>query len=320
MDNLTLIPVTNAGTVQTTFNIKVFLEDWLSYVDVKGQSAKTYTTATRQFTSWLTGKGIRNPQREDILAYRRDLENRGVKASTIQLYIVAIRQFFKWASSRGLCNDVADNIKGAKIGKDFKKDFLQVADIQKVLNAINRDTLTGKRDYALIALAVTAGLRTVELARANIGDINQRAGDDVLFVQGKGKDDKAEYVKLAEPVKIAIRDYLQARGELTADNPLFSATRQNAGDNGNRLYTESISRIIKTHFRNVGMNSDRLTAHSLRHTAATLNLLNGGTLEETRQMMRHTSINTTMIYNHAIERAKNNSEKRTAFAIFGGNL
>jgi integrase/recombinase XerC len=187
MDNLTLIPVTNAGTVQTTFNIKVCLEDWLSYIDVKGQSAKTYTTATRQFTAWLTGKGIRNPQREDILAYRRDLENRGIKASTIQLYIVAVRQFFKWASSRG-------------------------------------------------------------------------------------------------------------------------------------LYTESISRIIKTHFRNVGMNSDRLTAHSLRHTAATLNLLNGGTLEETRQMMRHTSINTTMIYNHAIERAKNNSEKRTAFAIFGGNL
>ena len=66
-----------------------------------------------------------------------------------------------------------------------------------------------------------------------------------------------------------------------------------------------------------GLESDRLTAHSLRHTAATLNLLNGGTVEETQQLLDHKNINTTLIYSHALERAKNNSEQRIAKAIFG---
>ena len=55
----------------------------------------------------------------------------------------------------------------------------------------------------------------------------------------------------------------------------------------------------------------------MRHAAATLNLLNGGTVEETRQLLGHTNINTTLIYSHALERAKKNSEERIAKAIFG---
>ena len=78
-----------------------------------------------------------------------------------------------------------------------------------------------------------------------------------------------------------------------------------------------ISLIIKKRLKAAGYDSDRLTAHSLRHTAATLNLLNGASLEETQQLLRHTSINTTMIYVHALERAENNSEARIAAAIFG---
>ena len=65
-----------------------------------------------------------------------------------------------------------------------------------------------------------------------------------------------------------------------------------------------------------GLKSDRLTAHSLRHTTATLNLLNGGTPEETMQLLRHSNLNTTLIYSHTIERANNKSEERVAKAIF----
>ena len=82
------------------------------------------------------------------------------------------------------------------------------------------------------------------------------------------------------------------------------------------MTTRSISRIIKNRLKSAGYDSDRLTARSLRHTMATPNLLNGGGLEET-QLLRHTSINTTMIYAHALERAGNNSEELIAAAIFG---
>ena len=68
--------------------------------------------------------------------------------------------------------------------------------------------------------------------------------------------------------------------------------------------------------RRAGYDSDRLTAHSLRHTAATLNLLAGGTLQETQQLLRHSSINTTTIYAHNLDRAQSKSEERIANAIF----
>ncbi len=71
-----------------------------------------------------------------------------------------------------------------------------------------------------------------------------------------------------------------------------------------------MSCIVKGHMIKAGYNSDRLTAHSLRHTCATLNLMNGGELEETRQLLRHHSINTTLIYAHALERVNNQSENR----------
>ena len=83
------------------------------------------------------------------------------------------------------------------------------------------------------------------------------------------------------------------------------------------MTTRSVSRVAKDHLIEVGLESDRLTAHSLRHTAATLNLLNGATVEETQQLLGHANINTTLIYSHALERAKNNSEHRIAKAIFG---
>ena len=65
-----------------------------------------------------------------------------------------------------------------------------------------------------------------------------------------------------------------------------------------------------------GYNSDRLTAHSMRHTAGTLALLNGATPREVQQLLRHSNINTTMIYAHELDRARNNAELRVANAIF----
>ena len=136
-----------------------------------------------------------------------------------------------------------------------------------------------------------------------------------LVIKKKGHEEKADYVKLAEPVEEAIRAYLKARGETDPKAALFcSIANRNSSE---RMTTRSISRVCKENLVAVGLESDRLTAHSLRHTAATLNLLNGATVEETQQLLGHSNINTTLIYSHALDRARNNSEKRIAKAIFG---
>jgi integrase/recombinase XerC len=161
---------------------------------------------------------------------------------------------------------------------------------------------------------VTAGLRTIEVARANIEDLRTVADFTALYIQGKGHEEKTDYIKVVEEVEDAIRDYLNARGEKDRKAPLFASIANR--DAGERMTTRSVSRIAKERLIAVGLDSERLTAHSLRHTTATLNLLNGGTVEETQQLLRHTNINTTLIYSHALERAKNNSEARVAKAIF----
>ena len=286
---------------------------WLSFLDVRPGTIATYTRAMHSFFGWLSAQGIQQPLRADIIAYRDSLRAR-LKAATVQTYMAAVRLFFRWTAQENLYPNVADHVKGAKLLPGYRKDCLTGSQVRAILEEMDRSTIIGLRDYAIMTLMVTTGLRTVSVVKADIDDIRNAGGCTVLYYQGKGRDDKNEYVKVADPVERAIREYLKRRGCSRPDAPLFaSAARQNAGG---RLSTRSVSGIAKRTMQAAGYDSPRLTAHSLRHTAATLNLLGGGTLEETQQLLGHESISTTMLYSHALKRAENDSENRIAAAIF----
>lgn len=287
---------------------------WVSFVEAQPRTIEAYRKAINYFLQWTHANGVTQPTRADILAYR-DYLKANHKATTVKSYLIAVKLFFQWTAQEGIFPNIADHIKGAKLTNEFKKDYLTSKQVSKLLNTVSKDDLAGLRDYAIIALIVTTGLRTIEVVRANIGDLRTVADFTALYILGKGRDEKAEYVKVPFEVENAIRAYLNARGETDAQAPLFASTSNN--NKGGRLTTRAISGLCKTNLVEAGFNSERLTAHSLRHTAATLNLLNGGTLTETQQLLRHKSLNTTMIYSHALERAKNNSEDRIAKAIFG---
>lgn len=311
MNEITTINQNNAQLI-TQMSLS-WIDEFIAFVDATEKSIATYGRALKQFIKYLTLNGITNPTRETILAYREELK-REHKPTTVQAYIVAVRLFFRWTEQKGLYKNIADNIKGAKISKEHKKDCLTTKQIKKVLAGMEKETTQGKRDYAILSLMVVGGLRTIEVSRADIEDIRTLGDNTVLYIQGKGRQEKTDYVKLPEPVEDAIRSYLKAKGCTNPKTPLFSSTSNN--NKGERLSTRTISGIVKRAFKNVGYDSERLTAHSLRHTTGTLNLKNGGTLEETQQLLRHSNINTTMIYLHHLERANNKSEERLAGAIF----
>jgi integrase/recombinase XerC len=312
MNGLTVID-TRALAEQREVTAELF-DRWTSFIDASPKTVETYTKAIKQFFLYMTENGITQPQREDIIAYRDYLKLEH-KPTTVQSYLAATKLFFQWTEREGLYPNIADRVKGAKLDTEHKKDYLTTKQVGKLLGAIDRSTLKGMRDYAMLSLMVTTGLRTISIIRADIGDIRTAGDDTALYYQGKGHEEKADYVKLAEPVEEALRAYLRARGETDPKAPLFSSIANR--NSGGRMTTRSISRVAKEHLIEVDLKSDRLTAHSLRHTAATLNLLNGGTVEETQQLLGHANINTTLIYSHALERAKNNSEQRIAKAIFG---
>ncbi len=289
------------------------LTRWINYLDAAPKTVETYTRAIRQLWRYLQLNGITAPQREDILAFRDDLKASGHKPSTIQNYITAAKLFFQWLETERLYPNITAHLKGAKLDRAHKKDYLTSSQVKEILRDVDRSTPKGRRDYAILALMITGGLRTVEVIRADIGDLRTVGDSTVLFLQGKGHEEKTEFVRITPPVEKAIRSYLKDRPADPAA-PLFASTSNN--NRGGRMTTRAVSAIAKGRMQAAGYDSERLTAHSLRHTAVTLSLLAGKDITEVQQFARHANIATTMIYNHALDKAKNTCSAAVSEAIF----
>lgn len=305
-DRQVLDTTTNTTELINPINDDMF-HSFMQYIDVKDKSLETYTRSLKQFFNYITVNGITEPTRQDIVQYRETLKA-DKQPATVQLYMIAVKQFFKWTDKAGIYPNVADNVKGVSVSKGMKKDYLTTGQVKDVLSRIDTETVKGKRDYAIIALMVTCGLRDIEVSRANIADLRTRQNSTVLYIQGKGKDDRESFVVVPDSLETVIRDYLKARG---GNSKALFTSNSNHGK-GDRLTTRSISRIVKTAMINAGLDSDRLTAHSLRHTAVTQALIAGQTLQEVQQFARHSNINTTLIYAHNLENEKNECSGKLA--------
>lgn len=290
-------------------NIYALIEDFIRSQDVKTSSKETYRKSLKQFLLYCTERNLQDPTREDILNYKTYLlDGKKLSPTTVTSYLVAVRKFFAWVESEKLYPNIAKSIKGAKRPKGFRKDVLTVAQIKDMLSNIDRTSLEGKRDYALINLLVRTGLRTVEIQRALIEDLRQEGGEAVLFIQGKGRDLKDDFVLLTNETLKPIREYLKERGKVGEKDPLFSSHSNK--NRGKGLTTRSIRRIVKERLKEIGIDDRRLSAHSLRHTAITLSLLGGATLQEAQTLARHSDINTTLIYAQNINRVNNAPERK----------
>lgn len=287
---------------------------FINFLDAKPKTVQTYTRALKQFFTWLSSKGINRPCREDIRAYREEITV-SHKPSTVQAYIFTVRRFFEWTESEGLYPNIAGKIKGAKIDRSPKKDYFTESQIKQILGAMPKENIQHKRNYAIFVLMVSCGLRDIEVSRANIEDLRTMGNNTVLFVQGKGRDEKAEYVIVPGAVESVIRSYLAERGKAEKSEPLFISFSNNS--KGKRMTTRSISGVCKEAMKNAGFDSSRLTAHSLRHTAVTLALIgNNGNIQEAQQFARHSNIATTQIYAHNLEKQANRCSNIVASAIF----
>lgn len=284
--------------------------------DVRESSRETYRKGLKKFLQWLKARGITSPSRETILTYRDELRESGLSACSVSSYGQAVSNFFSWLeATRGLPN-IARGVKWAKRTRGFRKDPLTLDQALELLASIDRAKLRGGRDYALIGLMLTTGLRTIEVIRANVGDLRQEGGEARLWIQGKGRDEKDEFSLLPADTLKPLHEYLKARGPARADAPLFSSLSNRNG--GERLTTRTLRRVIKDRLRAIGIDSDRLTAHSTRHTAITLALQAGATLQEAQALARHEKIETTLIYAHNVDRLKQAPERKVA-ALLSGN-
>ena len=296
-------------------NFQNLFERFTAFIDASPNTIRTYRTSLRQWFKYINDNQIFNPTPDDVRQYKKDLEAAGKKLTTIQNYIVAVKRFFQWTEETRLYPDIAKHVKGEKISHNsFKKDYLRPAQAKKVLATIDRTSLKGKRDYAMLSMMLTMGLRTVEVSRANIENIGNLVNSTVLWVQGKGHLEADAPVRMPDHVEAIVREYLNERKATDLSEPLFTSTSNNNA--GKRLTTRSISGIVKHSFIQAGFNSPKLTAHSTRHTTATLSLMNGATLQQTQQLLRHANMQTTEIYAHNLDASKNPAAVEVENAIF----
>ena len=300
---------TQAVEVNNYFNL---VERWIAYAQVSKSSVKSYKKGIRRLMEYCAKQGITTPSRDFIIQYREYLQGKYAPA-TANLYLTAAKLFFSFLQVEGFITvNPAERVKGLKIRAGHKKDALTADATKKILATFDSSTLQGKRDKAIFALMVTAGLRTIEVARANVGDIIDQDGKYFLLVQGKGHKEKDAMVKISDGVYNLIQDYLLLRAD-EKENLFGSVSKRNYSG---RLTTTSISRIVKGAMKAAGYDSKRLTAHSLRHTAATTALQKGASLRDVQQVLRHTSITVTQVYLHELDRLNNNAEDLNA-AAFG---
>lgn len=262
------------------------------------------------------------------------------KPATVAQYLRSVCAFFRWTAASGYYPDIAANIHAPKIRQDFhKKDALTAADvltIEKSIDSqaeartaeaarnrkdtagrISRATEQGRRLQAIYTLAVNAGLRTVEISRANIRDIGTKDGQAFIYIWGKGHTEADTKKPLATPVYDTIRAYLDSRSDRpTANSPLFVSTGNRSG--GQRIAPTTISRMLKQAMIEAGYNSDRITAHALRHTAGTNVMSITGNLYTAQHYMRHANPATTEIYLHGKTEAAEAETARALYDLYHG--
>lgn len=321
------IAVTN-NTIQTREINSQLFNDFVAWIDRSTTTTRAYITNFKQFLKWLHTACISKPTRGDVICYRQYLIDKGCKPNTITAYIRSIKQFFEWTSVNGYYPNIAANIHAPKVDHNtHKKDCLTAKEVLEIENSIKveadrkldaaassvkdtagrvqRSTEQGKRLYAMYLLAVTAGLRTIEIHRANIKDLETKGEQTWLYIWGKGRTEPDQKKPIAKEVAAAINEYLESRTDRPAGNsPLFAATGNRSA--GQRIATTTISTMLKRAMQEAGFNSERLTAHSLRHTAGTAVQEITGDLFQTQKYMRHANPATTEIYLH------NETEKQEA--------
>nr|WP_031475269.1 tyrosine recombinase XerC [Agathobaculum desmolans] len=213
--------------------------------------------------------------------------NFGLSSTSRARKVSAIRAFFRYLTDKRHLLEVnpMSNLEAPSIRKSLPV-YLTTEDSIRLLDAVQGEY--AERDYCILTLFLNCGLRVSELVGLNLSDFQ----GDTVRVLGKGNKERTVY--LNEACKAALEQYLPKR-ILPHDrdqNALFISR------NRNRINVQTVKWLVKKYIGQAGLDTQKYSAHKLRHTAATLMYQNGVDIRTLQNILGHTSVNTTMIYTH----------------------
>ena len=162
---------------------------------------------------------------------------------------------------------------------------MSAADVERLIVSCDRSALDGARDAAIVLLLARLGLRSIEVARLELSDLDWRAGE--LVVRGKGG--REDRLPLLDDVGTALAEYLTVRGQREFRHvflTLRAPTRP--------IRPDLVGDVVRRVCEHAGMA--RFTPHRLRHALASEMLAHGASLQEISQVLRHRHLSTTAIY------------------------
>jgi site-specific recombinase XerC len=275
-------------------HIEGFLNEYLK--ERSPETKGTYRRTLNEFRRWYVVPPPFRFVQEDVERYKTYLmEERGLHQVSVSTYLTGLRRLCQYLVDIGLLDEnPARGVKGNRRPETHSRKVLKRGEVDELLEAIPAGTEIGKRDRAIAQCMLFAGLSEIEIVRADLQDLEHTLLGWRLRVQGKGRTTKDQQVPVDPPVMDAIRLYLDTRGRIRPEDPLFVSHGHRS--QGERLGTRSVRSRINLHLKEAGLKRPGITPHSLTHTAALIWLNDDMPLGEVKQRMRHGTLDTTMIY------------------------
>lgn len=292
---------------ENSLNFYDLKKQFINYIDVSEKTSETYSGNLKRFIEYMQEKEIRNPTREDIIAYREYLKN-NYELNTVNGIMISVRQFFKFLEYKGIYKNITDNIKGVKIESYHKREYLTLEQCKNVLNKAKN-----MRERVLFTLTFTCGLRANEVANIRLSDFTLKGGKHCLYVLGKDRDGKQDYVVVPRETFDLIQEYVE---EYDIQDYLFVSESNH--NKGGKVATCTLRRIINKMYERAGIVGKEYVFHSLRHSFATISLQNGIDIREVSKGLRHRSTTTTEIYTHDLEKINNRCSDTISDMLLGG--
>jgi site-specific recombinase XerD len=292
-----------------------FLSRNVAAGDPAADTRATYGVHVATWLAWCRGAelDVAAATTEDVEDYREALVGAGCLPNTVAIKLTLVRRLYDAAVRAGLRRDnPALGVRpprSKRAAEDF--GFLSEGDLALLLRAIpQRSEKNGQprvddlRDKAMLALLSLQVLRTVEIWRSNVDDVQRRDDQWALLVRGKGHD---RLIFLRADVGEAVQRYLERRGAVPPDErgePLFTAVGNRAG--GGRLSRRGLRKIVDGYLSQLNLKRPGVSNHALRHTGATLAYKYTHDLRAVQDLLGHADPRTTARYARVVDKARNN--------------
>lgn len=312
------------GERQNTHFIRHFL-------NLKASSSRyTAISYERDILDFFQVSQIEEIQLADIIAvnmfdvehYLLDLKGKGCASATINRKVSSLSSLYKWllkyqdnrTGTALLHYNPFGNLKEEKPKVNNKEtEFLTNEECERLFQIFDTSNILELRNKTILLLALTTALRKSEMINIKIKDIAKYGEYDVIHVVRKGN--KKDMVKIQPALKDLIYEYIQRTNrDVERDKELYLFIGHSRNKRNNeKLDPSSLNYMLKSICKKAGITK-HLKVHSTRHTAITLAITGGASIEKVRDFAAHQNIATTNRYVHSIDKLKENAGDYIQFA------